>query len=152
MKLAEALLLRAEYKNKLENLQYRILSNIKVQESDKPLENPQSLLNEAFEISEQLCALIKKINCCNNETKLSTGQTLSEAIVERDMIMKKRNILSAVASRALERDYRLTHTEIKMNIVISIADIQKQTDMLSRQFRELDAQIQALNWLTELQD
>ena len=88
MKLAEALLLRSENKQKIENLQYRILANIKVQEGDKPLENPQSLMHEVFELNEQLCALIKRINACNNATKLPTGQTLSEAIVERDMLMK----------------------------------------------------------------
>ena len=152
MKLAEALLLRSEYKQRLENLQHRIVSNIKVQDNDKPLENPQSLLAETFEVSEMLCSLIKKINRCNNETLLPTGQTLSEAIVERDMLMKKRNILSAIVATALEKDYRLTHAEIKMNVVVSIEDIQKQIDTLSKQFRELDTQIQALNWTTDLQD
>ena len=150
MKLAEALLLRAESKKKLENLQHRILANIKVQEKDKPLENPQTLMDEAIELNDQLCILIKRINACNNITKLPTGQTLSEAIVERDAVMKKRNILASVAAKALEKDYRLTHTEVKMNIVVSVEDIQKEIDALSKQFRELDAQIQALNWITDL--
>ena len=150
MKLAEALLLRSEYQKKVENLQSRILANIKVQDNDSPLENPQSLVDEAFEISEHLCALIKKINNCNNTAKLPTGQTLSEAIVERDMLMKKRNLLASIAAKSLEKDYRLTHTEVKMNIVISVKDTQKQIDSLSKQFRELDSQIQALNWTTNL--
>ena len=150
MKLAEALLLRSEYQKKVENLQSRILANIKVQDNDKPLENPQTLIAEAFDFSEKLCALIKRINACNNTTVLATGQTLSEAIVERDMIMKKRNILAAAAAKAHEKDYRLTHTEIKMNVAISVEETQKQIDMLSRQFRELDAQIQALNWATDI--
>lgn len=150
MKLAEALLLRSEYQKKVENLQSRILANIKVQDNDKPLENPQALIDETFEISERLCVLIKQINVCNNNTLLATGQTLSEAIIERDMIMKKRNILAAVAGKAQEKDYRLTHAEIKMNVAISVEEIQKQIDMLSKQFRELDAQIQALNWMTDI--
>jgi len=150
MKLAEALLLRAENKNKIENLQHRILANIKVQEGEKPLENPQGLIDEAFGLNEQLCTLIKQINHCNSTTKLPTGQTLSEAIVERDMLMKKRNILSAVAAKTLEQNYRFTHTEVKMNVAVSVEDIQKQIDALSKQFRELDVQIQALNWTTDL--
>ena len=151
MKLAEALLLRAEYKTKIENLQSRILANLKVQENDKPLEDPQAMISESFELSEKLCALIKRINACNNTAKLSTGQTLSEAIVERDMLMKKRNILSSVASKALEKNYRIMRTELKMNVVVSISEIQKHIDILSKEFRELDTQIQALNWTTELQ-
>ena len=151
MKLAEALLLRSEYQKKIENLQSRILANIKVQDKDEPLENPQELINESFELSGQLCALIKKINACNNSATLSGGQTLSEAIVERDMLMKKRNILAAVAAKVLDKDYRLTHSEVKMNVVVSIKETQKQIDALSQKFRELDAQIQGLNWTTDLE-
>ena len=152
MKLAEALLIRAEYQKRIENLQHRIVANIKVQDNEKPLENPENLLNEAFEISEQLCTVIKKINRCNNETTLPTGQTLSEAIVERDMLIKKRNILSLVVSKALEKDYRLTHTEVKMNVSVSVEDLQKQIDTLSMKFRKLDTQLQAANWNTDLRD
>lgn len=151
MKLAEALLLRSEYQQRVENLQSRILGNIKVQENDKPLEDPHVLMNEVFEISQNLCALIKQINVSNNTARLANGQTLSEAIVERAMLMKKRNILASIASVALEKDYRLAHAEIKMSVMVSVGDIQKQIDVLSKQFRELDAQIQALNWTFDLQ-
>jgi vacuolar-type H+-ATPase subunit E/Vma4 len=151
MKLAEALLLRSEYQKKIENLQNRILSNIKVQENDKPLENPQELLKEVFELSERLCTLIKKINIRNNSATLPSGKTISEAIVERDMMMKKRNILAVVAAKATEKDYRLTHAEVKMTAAISVEGIQKQIDRLSQDFRDLDTQIQGLNWTTDLE-
>jgi hypothetical protein len=151
MKLAEALLQRSEYQQKIENLQSRILANIKIQESDKPLENPQELIKEVLGLNEQLCALIKKINARNNTATLPAGQTLSEAIVERDMLMKKRNILAFVAAKAAEKDYRLTHAEVKMIVTISVEETQKQVDALSQQFRELDAQIQGVNWTTELE-
>jgi len=150
MKLAEALLLRAELQKKFENLQSRILANIKVQENDKPLEKPQSLITEALDISEQLCNLINKINSHNNIATLPTGQTLSEAIIQRDMLIKKRNLLANVAAKALEKDYRLTHTEVRMSVAVSVEDTQKEIDKLSKEFRELDAKIQALNWTTDL--
>jgi hypothetical protein len=151
MKLAEALMLRSEYQKKFENLQSRILANIKVQENDKPLESPQELIKEAFEISERLCALIQKINARNNTATLPNGQTIANAIVERDALMKKRNVLAAVATKALERDYRLTHSEVKMNVTVSVDETQKQLDAFSQQFRELDAQIQGVNWTTDLE-
>ncbi|MDR2528726.1 MAG: DIP1984 family protein [Synergistaceae bacterium] len=150
MKLAEALLLRSEYQKRLENLQSRILANIKVQENENPLENPQELIGEALELCERLCLLIQKINIRNNTAVLPTGQTLSQAIVERDMLMKKRNILASIAESAVEKNYRLTHAEVKMNVTISVQETQKQIDALSQRFRELDARIQGLNWTTDL--
>lgn len=150
MKLAEALLLRSEYQQKIESIQGRILLNLKVQENDEPHENPEELLKEVFDLNEQLCTLIKKINIKNNTVRLASGQFLSEALTDRDMLMKKRNMLVAITSKANEKDYRLTHTEIKMCMTLSIKDLQKQIDTLSRKFRELDTQIQAINWTVDL--
>jgi len=151
MKLAEALLLRSEYQNKIENLNSRIHANIKVQEGDRPLEDPQALIEEAFGLAEQLCELIKRINARNNAATLPGGMTLSEAIVERDMVMKKRNILAMVAAVAQAKDHRLTHSEVKMNVAVSIEAVQKQVDALSKRFRELDVLIQGANWTTEME-
>lgn len=150
MKLAEALLLRAEYQKKIENLQSRILSNLKIQEGDKPHENPQELLDEAFALSEALCALVKQINHRNSVATLASGQLLSEALAERDMLMKKRNLLAAIAAKAGERDYRLTHAEVKMQVTLPVGKVQKQMDSYSQQYRELDTQIQAANWTIDL--
>lgn len=150
MKLAEALLLRSEYQKKIENLQSRILANLKVQENDKPHENPEDLLKEAFNLNEQLCALVKQINTRNNVAALPNGTVLAEALADRDMLMKKRNLLAAIAAHANEKDYRLTHTEIKMCVTLPIGELQKQIDSLSRSFRELDTQIQAVNWTVDL--
>lgn len=150
MKLAEALLLRSECQKKIESLQSRILANLKVQEEDRPHENPQELLKEAFELNDQLCALVKQINARNNIAALPNGTVLSEALADRDMLMKKRSLLAAIAAKANERDYRLTHTEVKMRVTLPIGELQKQIDSLSRSFRELDTQIQAVNWTVDL--
>jgi len=150
MKLAEALLLRSEYQKMLERLKNRVLSNIKVQEGDKPLENPEELIKETFELSERLCELVNKINSRNVSTKLPSGQTLSEALARRDTIIKNRNFLNSIIGTASQKDHRLTRSEIKMNVAISVAETQKQIDDLSKEFRELDVQIQALNWTTDL--
>lgn len=150
MKLAEALLLRSEYQKKLENLQSRMIANLKVQENDKPHENPEALLQEAFAINDQLCELIKQINARNNTVTLPDGQLLSEALADRDMLMKKRNLLASLTASASQRDYRLTHAEIKMYVTLPVGELQKQIDSLSRSYRELDTQIQGINWTVEL--
>jgi hypothetical protein len=128
------------------------MANLKVQENDRPHENPEELLKEVFDLNEQLCALIKQINMRNNTATLPSGQILSEALADRDALMKKRNLLAAIAAKANEKDYRLTHTEVKMCVTLQVGDLQKQIDSLSRSFRELDTQIQSVNWTVELED
>jgi len=150
LKLAEALLLRAEYQEKIGVLQSRILANLKVEESDAPLEDPNALLREACEVNARLCALVKRINARNTAAALPDGRTLAEALADRDALKKERGLLAAVAEGAIQKDYRLTHTELKTRVTVSIPDMQKRIDGLSRDYRELDAQIQAVNWTEEL--
>jgi cell fate (sporulation/competence/biofilm development) regulator YmcA (YheA/YmcA/DUF963 family) len=54
MKLAEALLLRADVQKKLESLRERISKNTVVQEGEKPSEDPNELLERVTAISTQL--------------------------------------------------------------------------------------------------
>ncbi|MDR0334906.1 MAG: DIP1984 family protein [Methanomassiliicoccaceae archaeon] len=151
MKLAEALLLRAEYQKKITYLQSRVLSNIKVQENDEPLENPQKLIDETLELTEQLCVLIKRINACNNKATLPNGLTISEAIVERETLLKKQNLLTVITTAAQTKDFRLTRTELKMRTIVSMEELQKQIDALSQRYRILDTEIQSANWITEME-
>jgi hypothetical protein len=46
MKLAEALILRADLQKRIEQLKQRILNNVMVQEGDEPAEDPSQLLRE----------------------------------------------------------------------------------------------------------
>jgi hypothetical protein len=43
MKLAEALILRADLQKRIEQLKQRILNNVMVQEGDEPAEDPSQL-------------------------------------------------------------------------------------------------------------
>lgn len=151
MKLAEALLFRSEYQQKIDSLLQRIMTNLKVQENEKPHEDPNVLLVEAMRLNDELCLLIKKINRKNNGVKLANGQTISEALADRDMLMKKRQMLSTIATSAGQRDFRLTHTEVKIHSTIDIGKIQKEIDTLSQQFRQIDTQIQGQNWIVDLE-
>ena len=150
MKLAEALLMRAEYQTRLGQLQARILANLKTEEGDAPQEDPNALLAEACDVNAQLCALVKQINMRNQCQRLPDGRSLSEALADRESLMKERNMLAQIAEGALAKDYRLTHTELKLRVTVSVAELQKRIDGLSKAYRELDTQVQAANWTTEL--
>ena len=152
MKLAEALLLRAEYRDKLDNLHQRILANLKVQEGDAPHEDPKALLEESMELHRTMCALVQRIDRANGTICLPGGETLSQALARRDMLRRERGLLADIAETASERDYRLTHSELRMQTTLDLGALQKEMDRLSRDYRELDTQIQGVNWTTELSD
>lgn len=66
MKLAEALIQRADCQKRIAQLKSRLLSNAKVQEGDAPAESPENLLAELERSSTELVDLIKRINKTNS--------------------------------------------------------------------------------------
>ena len=68
MKLAEALILRADCQKRIAQLKSRLLTNAKVQEGDAPAETPQELIAELERVSAELLDLIKRINRTNSAT------------------------------------------------------------------------------------
>ena len=150
MKLAQALLERAECQQKLDALERRIQANLKVQEGDAPHEDPAALLREAMEVNETLCLLVQRINRTNQALRLEGGETLADALARRDMLRKKRLLLTRLTESAQSRDYRLTHSEVKMQVTLDLGGLQRESDALSKQFRELDTAIQGVNWTQDL--
>ena len=110
MKLAEALLLRVEYRERRDALTKRVHSNLKVQEGDAPHEDPAALLREALELEERMGALVKAIDRTNARARLADGRPLTEALADRETLRQKRLLLSQTLEEAQKRDYRLTHS------------------------------------------
>ena len=150
MKLAEALLERKSLKQKIESLQSRLAESVMVQEGDKPVEDPQALMAELNEATDALETLIKQINATNNVATLPDGVSVSEAIVSRDLLRLRRETLEQVAQSTSMRQNRYMRTEVRFVPTIDSAELRKRIDALSKSWRELDAQIQAVNWTTEL--
>lgn len=151
MKLAEALIARADYQKRIQQLKKRISVNVKTQEGEVPAENPNALLTELSEIMSELTDLIKRINKTNCAIQFDENRTLADALTERDQIWDKRLILARVAEEASVRNDRYSRTEIKMISTVDVVTIQKEVDQLSKAFREIDTTIQGLNWTTDLQ-
>jgi hypothetical protein len=150
MKLAEALILRADCQKRFQQLQARVLRSAKVQEGDEPAENPTELLAELEGVSGELGALIKRINKTNAATAFSEEQTLADALAERDVMALRRNVYSGLAQAATVTQDRYSRSEVKFKSTINVAEIQKHADDLAKSYRELDARIQELNWKVEL--
>lgn len=151
MKLAEALQMRAELQNKSDSLQKRVCANMKVLQGEEPLEDPKALLSELFSVHDRLSDMIGRINAKNNAVTLPDGRTLAQALIERDALMKKRKMLTAITESVFSREYSIARSmENKVTILLSMHDLHAQIEDMSRQFRQLDSIIQTINWQTEL--
>lgn len=150
MKLAEALLIRADQKKKILSLRERIAQNALAQEGDAPREDVAKLIAECFAVIAEQQALVLKIDAANAAAKLPDGRPLSEVLAARDVLMQQHSILkSAVEATHKEAD-RYSMREIKWVPQIDVAATQKQMEDLSRQIRELNVLVQQTNWQTEL--
>lgn len=152
MKLAEALILRADCQKKVQQLRSRLTRSAQVQEGEAPPEDPQALITELDATVNELVELIKKINSTNSRTNLEDGMTMSDALAQRDAILLKRNVYDSLINAATVNPNRYGRSEIKTFSTVNVAELQGQMDRMSRDYRELDTKIQAANWTTELID
>ncbi|HWS99900.1 MAG TPA: DIP1984 family protein [Pyrinomonadaceae bacterium] len=150
MKLAEALILRADCQKRFQQLQARILRSAKVQEGDEPAENPTELIVELEAVSGELAALVKRINKTNATTPFSEALTLADVLAERDVLALRRNTYSGLAQAASVTQERYSRSEVKFKSTVSVTEIQKRADDLAKSYRELDSRIQELNWRVEM--
>lgn len=149
MKLAAALIERADLQTRLTQLQTRFLNNAKVQEGVKPNEDPKDLLKELDEISKQLEDYIYRINMTNAAT-LVDETPLTSLLAKKDVLTKKISILRAFLNESSALVDRYSLKEIKIDSTVDVAKLQKDLDTLSKELRLLDQKIQEINWTTDL--
>ena len=152
MKLAEALIQRADHRKRLDQLRERLLRVARVQEGDEPAEDPAALLAEVERTAAGLTSLIQRINRTNATTALDDGRTIADAIAERDTLQLRHSIVTALVQAAIIKQDRFTKSEVRFQSTVNVAGLQQQADDLAQAYRELDTKIQAANWLVELVD
>ena len=150
MKLAEALILRADHQRRIEQLKQRLLRNARVQEGERPAEEPSELMTELNRTTDDLVQLIQRINRTNASTDLEAGTTIADAIAARDSFRLRHAIHRELANTATVTQDRHTKSEVKFKSSVNVAELQKQADEFAKQHRELDAKIQEANWKTDL--
>jgi hypothetical protein len=150
MKLAEALLERADLKKKLMLLNTRILNNARMQEGCEPTESEEKLLKELDELLKRLEYLIKHINYTKEVTKSKNGEKISELIAKKDVLALKLKSIASLVDAGGDLVNRMTRSEIKILPTFDVAAMQKKVDHISGEIRKVDTAIQELNWTTEL--
>ncbi len=152
MKLAEALILRADCQKRIDQLKSRLLRNARIQEGEEPSEAPTTLIAELENVARELVDLIKRINKTNSTTVFTDGGSIADALAERDVLVLRRSALADLAALASTRHDRVTRSEVKYLSTVNVAETQQRADELAKTYRELDARIQEMNWQTKLVD
>ncbi len=150
MKLAEALIARADAQRRLEQLKNRLSLSVVVQEGEDPPEDPAELLAEVARLTGELTRLIPQINRTNLSVRLENGQTLTEALARRDVLELHYGLVRQVADAASERPNRYGLAEIRQVVTVNVGQLRRELDGLAQQRRELDTLIQEANWTHEL--
>lgn len=149
MKIAEALILRADIQKRIAQLKTRLNNNAKVQENEEPAENPELLLTELENLISQLNDLIVKINRTNTLSKIE-GISLVELIAKKDTLSQKAGILREFIEIASQKVNLYSTTEIKVFSTVNVSELQKKLDKLSKEIRETDTKLQQANWTIDL--
>ena len=89
MKLAEALMERAELQKKVAQLKERLSSNARVQEGEEPTENPGQLLKALDASIAALEEMIIRINRTNSATRVDAENTFADLLARRDVLKQK---------------------------------------------------------------
>jgi hypothetical protein len=157
MKLAEALLLRADRNRSLEQLKQRIQVSARYQEGENPPEEARDLVTAASAVLDELEVLIRNINRTNSATTMADGRTVTDALAERDVLRLRYSMLKVSADAASGGPQqvgfiRATRSELKYLRALDVKDLRLQGSDIARRVRELDARIQQVNWTTELQE
>ena len=157
MKLAEALLLRADRNRSLEQLKQRIQVSARYQEGEIPPKRHATWLSVASAVLDELEGLIRNINRTNSVTAMADGRTVTDALAERDVLRLRYSMLKVSADAASGGQQqvgfiRATRSELKYLRALDVKDLRQQASDIARRARELDAQIQQVNWTTELQE
>jgi hypothetical protein len=150
MKLAEALMQRADMQKKLARLKERITQNALVQEGDTSAEDVNELIRDFEFVTQSLSSVVKAINKTNITTILSDGKTIADKIVDRDILGRQYNMFSELASSATVSRDRWSRNEVKFVSSVDVSGLRKKADSIAQKYRELDTAIQGKNWTTDL--
>ena len=147
MKLAEALSVRKDLQNKIDQLEDRLKS---IQEGDEPDEAAEDLLSELQNAAVQLEDVIYRVNRTNLHAVID-GVPITKLIARKDVLTKEIGILRNVLKVASAQESRYSRNEIKYVRTIDTAELRKKVDRLSVELRRVDLRIQEANWMFELE-
>ena len=154
MNILEALTLKKDLKERIEDLESRLTNSVTVLKGRKPIEDPQSLMTQLEDSSKQLNDICCRIKMANAMAKNDKGLTLVELVVKRSIEEKNLEILRRIFREALYGDGDVYYCDRKPNfeydVTIDVNLLKKQIDEKETILRELTSEIQKLDLSTEI--
>lgn len=152
MKLAEALITRADLQRRIEQLRARIVAAARYQEGEEPQEDAAALVEEASAALDRLEELVVAVNLTNATVRLSDGSTMTAALARRDALRARHSLLSssADAAQGTGGGYRQMRSELRQFAALPVVELRRRADDVARQLRELDVEVQRTNWEADL--
>ena len=148
MKLAEALSIRADLQNRIDQLKSRLKYSAKVQEGDQPSENINELYEELDGCLSQFEEIVYRINRTNILTT-HEGETLTQMIARKDALKLRLSVMRDLLKHVVENE-RYARQEIKYVRTVDVGELRKAMDKYFKQLRNLDMRLQSLNWSVDL--
>lgn len=150
MKIAEALVQRADITARLGQLRQRALRSARHQEGETPAEDAQELLAEHGRLADELEVLIRRINTTNLATELEPGVSITDGLARRDVLRLRHRMHVDLADAGATQQDRFTRTELRSVAAVDVRALRSHADDLAREYRELDTRIQQVNWAADL--
>ena len=98
----------------------------------------------------QLELLIYNINMTNMKVVDEDGKSMTMLLAERDVLNKRITILRSAFDRASKPADRYSCNEIRMVTKIDVKSLRRELDKYSQQYRQLDNEIQMMNFKFDL--
>lgn len=140
MRLAEALAERKALDARLSSIEGRLRANARIQEGDAVSEDPERLFALLDSTAEELRTLMVRIARTNRETVVD-GRPLADWIAERDVSVRRFNILSGVADRMLKRIERRSADDVRVVPVIDVVARKHEADALYAMLEKAAAEL-----------
>ena len=106
MKLAEALVQRADLQKRLLQVKQRAIANARVQEGEQPTEDPTDLVAQYDRLADDFATLVERVNRTNLASEVQPGLSVTSAIAQRDVLSLRRGLYTDLATTATVRQDR----------------------------------------------
>jgi hypothetical protein len=152
IKLAEALLIKAEYEERLESLRTRLRVSARVQDGNFPPEDPETLLADVQTCLDNLASLNKRISITQSQTLLASRQTLADAIIDQEILVKKQSIYQSIVEAGTIPPDAYQSSNMRWLVTVNIAGLNRRIEEIAKEYRLLETEIQKVSWSTKLVD
>lgn len=154
MKIAEALVRIKDIKGKLNSLMTEISGELYYEQIDvnEPIPNVDPTINDFCSLSQELANYKNRINQTNAHNGLSAKIYRMEAL--RSMIKQLENLTRAkqVTVRLQRIDYEGPATKMSTFATYNVEALSKRVEAARAEIREIDLELQRLNWEIDLEE